>query len=273
VRPTRGGEPSSPPAFPASPAGTTFELFTSGEVAATLTRNYGKQPDSSDRNGGPPNLVVFNPHRTLQKDGSVAEGFAEREVVDALHGPTGNKEPLVVVQAFDWKQGSRHVPLMPMTDAVRKEGMPAVLISSSAALPAKTSPSPASEPASTDSAAPSSGSSCGSQMTFSLPGDGFSQRTSPVYSVRVADGISLPSSGRWPTSGFTTSPGELWTAGSSEFPSGGGASSSLPDVLEVDVPARYSLSPRAAAGILRRAQKRGRELPEALRTALETLAS
>jgi hypothetical protein len=39
---------------------------------------------------------AYMPHRTLQKDGSVIEGFAERDVVDALHGPTGNKEPLIV---------------------------------------------------------------------------------------------------------------------------------------------------------------------------------
>jgi DNA (cytosine-5)-methyltransferase 1 len=40
--------------------------------------------------------LVFMPHRTLQDDGSVAEGFAQRDVSDALHGPTGNKELLVV---------------------------------------------------------------------------------------------------------------------------------------------------------------------------------
>jgi hypothetical protein len=74
------------------------------------------------------------------------------------------------------------------------------------------------------------------------------------------------------TSGFTTSPGECWTVGTSEFPSGGGESSSLPDVLVGDPAARFSLSPRAARGILRRAEKRGRELPRALRAALTDLA-
>jgi hypothetical protein len=33
----------------------------------------------------------------------------------------------------------------------------------------------------------------------------------------------------------------------------------LPDVLEADVHPRFYLSPRAAAGILRRAEKRGKE--------------
>ncbi len=42
----------------------------------------------------------------------------------------------------------------------------------------------------------------------------------------------------------------------------------LADVLEPNAPARYSLSARAAAGILRRAEKRGRDLPPALGQAL-----
>lgn len=50
-------------------------------------------------------------------------------------------------------------------------------------------------------------------------------------------------------------------------------SSSLPDVLEADVPLRFYLSPKAAAGILRRAAKRGRELPPALAEVLRALAS
>jgi hypothetical protein len=51
-----------------------------------------------------------------------------------------------------------------------------------------------------------------------------------------------------------------------------GGGSSLSAVLQNEVLPRYSLSPRAAAGILRRAAKRGRELPPALHSALSTLA-
>lgn len=137
---------------------------------------------------------------------------------------------------------------------------------------ARTSASPVAAPGSQGSGAPSSGSSCGSQMSLLDPGDGALSRMSQVYLVQVAEGILLPSGGRWPDSGFTTGPTGFWTLGSTAYPSDGGVSSSLPDVLEETVPARYSLSPRAARGILRRAQKRGRELPEALRTALEALA-
>jgi hypothetical protein len=48
---------------------------------------------------------------------------------------------------------------------------------------------------------------------------------------------------------------------------------SLANVLEPNVPPRFYLSPRAAAGILRRAERRGKALPETLRAALESLAS
>ena len=44
--------------------------------------------------------------------------------------------------------------------------------------------------------------------------------------------------------------------------------SSLPDVLEATVPSRFFLSPKAAAGILRRAEKRGKPVPAPLERAL-----
>ena len=54
----------------------------------------------------------------------------------------------------------------------------------------------------------------------------------------------------------------------------GAVASSLSDILEKtgDVGPQYYLTPRACAGILRRAEKRGKELPEQLRRALETAA-
>ena len=45
--------------------------------------------------------------------------------------------------------------------------------------------------------------------------------------------------------------------------------STLSSILEVNVPEKYYLSPRAAQGILNRAKKRGRQLPDILREALE----
>jgi hypothetical protein len=46
----------------------------------------------------------------------------------------------------------------------------------------------------------------------------------------------------------------------------------LSDVLEDSVDRRYFLSPKACAGILRRASKRGRPLPDALAEALTSIA-
>ncbi len=43
----------------------------------------------------------------------------------------------------------------------------------------------------------------------------------------------------------------------------------LSAVLESDAPPKFSLSARAAAGILRRAEKRGKALPPALKESLE----
>lgn len=47
----------------------------------------------------------------------------------------------------------------------------------------------------------------------------------------------------------------------------------LSDVLTSNATPKYYLSPRACRGILRRAEKRGKEIPEALKRALETVAS
>jgi hypothetical protein len=98
---------------------------------------------------------------------------------------------------------------------------------------------------------------------------GWCGRTSPASCHPTADGTLEPSSGAWSNSGMG-SPTECWTLSTSEFPSDG-AASSLSDILETgDVPSRFYLSGRACRGILRRAERRGRALPSALRRALET---
>jgi hypothetical protein len=149
--------------------------------------------------------------------------------------------------------------------------------------PAKTSPSPANVPASKrGSAADSSSSSSELPTTLYGPEGMSSLRTYPDYfpaldEIRRAEstdqeGTSPSFSRRWPTSGFTTSPGECWTADTSECPNDGAEFSSLADVLEDSVAPKYYLSPRAAAGILRRAERRGRDLPRHLQQALEAVA-
>jgi len=104
----------------------------------------------------------------------------------------------------------------------------------------------------------------------SLGRDGLSSRTSPAcYPHEV--GQTLPSSFEgWSNSGMA-SPGGYLTLNTLEWPSAA-AVCSLSAVLETDVPRKYYLSPRAARGILRRAEKRGKELPEMLHRALLRVA-
>lgn len=102
--------------------------------------------------------------------------------------------------------------------------------------------------------------------------DGLSGKMSPVFCHRQEDGILEPSSGRWSSWGMG-SPTESWTLNGSEWPSAV-VVCSLSDTLETQaVQPRFYLSQKACAGILRRAEKRGKELPEMLRTALEAVAT
>jgi hypothetical protein len=65
---------------------------------------------------------------------------------------------------------------------------------------------------------------------------------------------------------------EFLTLSTSEWPNAA-AVCSLSDTLETgDLPQRFFLSATACAGILRRAEKRGKQLPEALERALQTVA-
>jgi hypothetical protein len=146
----------------------------------------------------------------------------------------------------------------------------------SAEPPASRSPSPGSEAAwmTTVATWPSSFVALLAELA---PAGSFG-RMSPVCSPLTEGELSPPSSEGWQNAGMV-SPTECWTLSLSEwtdlpeqFPSDEGVSS-LSDVLETgDVPQRYYLSPRACAGILRRAEKRGKSLPPQLRRALKAVA-
>ena len=101
---------------------------------------------------------------------------------------------------------------------------------------------------------------------------GWYGRTSPV-SCRVTEGgILEPSSGCWGNSGMGSHT-EFLTLSTLEFHSDADVCS-LSDVLETgDVPQRYFLSAKACRGILRRAEKRGKDLPAALKSALQSVSS
>ena len=100
---------------------------------------------------------------------------------------------------------------------------------------------------------------------------GWFGRTCPASCRPLEDGTLVPSSGAWSNSAMGL-PTECLTLSSSEYHSAA-AVCSLSDILETgDVPQRFFLSATACRGILRRAEKRGRELPPLLQTALERVA-
>ena len=137
--------------------------------------------------------------------------------------------------------------------------------------------------------------------------DGYSGRTSPAYFPQLPTSLPIrvhrqttwtvvtdPETGKrswlktntiltktmrshvsWPDfqNSGTSMPTGLLTLNTSEYRSGAVASS-LSDVLETGpVPPQYYLSSTACRGILRRAEKRGKELPGQLRAALESVAT
>lgn len=118
-----------------------------------------------------------------------------------------------------------------------------------------------------------------SQSLTDIAPDGFCGKTSPAPCHRKEDGTLEVSSGRWMKSGMGMH-GECLTLNTSEHPSIRGLClndegvSSLSDVLDAgEVPPRLFLTPKACAGILRRAGRKGRPLPDLLRMALETKAA
>ena len=88
--------------------------------------------------------------------------------------------------------------------------------------------------------------------------------------------IMVPTSGKsstkWMKQGRVSRSGPCWMHNTSESPKGvDECSSSLALILQSpqDVPTKYLLSAKAAEGILRRANRRGKVLPARLQTALE----
>ena len=92
-------------------------------------------------------------------------------------------------------------------------------------------------------------------------------KTCRASSVQTVDGTLVPSLGRWQNAGMGSHTGCL-TLNTSEFPKDADVCL-LSDVLEIgNLPQKFYLSPTACAGILRRAEKRGKKLPELLQIAL-----
>jgi site-specific DNA-cytosine methylase len=77
----------------------------------------GHRVDSEAAAGG--QLVGYMPFRTLEKDGTVSEGHAERDVADAIHQSTGtgsNKSPKIA--------GGDTVRRLTPTECERLQGLP-----------------------------------------------------------------------------------------------------------------------------------------------------
>src|SRR5262245_52429496 len=88
----------------------------------------------------------------------------------------------------------------------------------------------------------------------------------PTSEKDLTGGTSAAFSWNWTGSGIMER-GACLTLNTSEWPSvaEGSSAVSLDSILEPRVAPKYYLSPKACAGILRRAAKRGKELPERLR--------
>ena len=106
------------------------------------------------------------------------------------------------------------------------------------------------------------------EFLITLDPSGSYGKTCQVSSVQMVDGILVPSSGRWLNSGMG-SPTECLTLNTLEFHKDA-EESLLSDILETGCPQqRFFLSEKACKGILRRSEERGRDLPPALKHALQ----
>ena len=109
------------------------------------------------------------------------------------------------------------------------------------------------------------------EFLTSLDPSGAFGKMCQVSSVQIGGGTLVPFLGRWAKSGMGGPIGCLML-NTLEYPKDD-VESLLLDVLEIgSLPQKYYLTPIACQGILRRAKKRGKELPILLQTALEHCA-
>ena len=116
--------------------------------------------------------------------------------------------------------------------------------------------------------------SCSSilELLQNIGPSGWYGRTSPAFYPLTEDETLPPYFAGWQNSGMGSAT-EFWTLSSSEWPKDA-AVCSLSQTLEVgNVPQRFFLSAKACAGILRRAEKRGKTLPEPLQRALTSVVT
>lgn len=253
---------STPSATACSPA--TGPIPPGGETSGTLRSHM--RPGSNSLSG---TVMVVNGNSTPEVGDDLALPLRQND-------GSGNRQALVwgILDKPEPKFSEGVSPPLdrnggPSGRAMSVASVPAPSTSSAAASPARTSPWPVAVQASLALALASSSSS--SEWLESYARLGFCWRTFPASSAPAGGPTSESSSIPWETQG-TGWRGEYWMRGGGESHSGAVASS-LSAVLEPRVPSRFSLSPRACQGILRRAEKRGRSLPTPLRRALEGVSS
>ena len=107
-------------------------------------------------------------------------------------------------------------------------------------------------------------------------GEDFRAVLEAFASVREND-VDVPRPKKWDTGGVSWAtvgalPGVSTTLNTGECPSVA-RESTLSQILEANAPEKYYLSAKACAGILRRAERRGKELPVMLKDALEEVVA
>jgi len=98
-----------------------------------------------------------------------------------------------------------------------------------------------------------------------LPGKGHKMKRKEFLLLNLRGGGGNLLGASWELAGVL--PGVSMTLNFGEYPSDA-RESTLSQILDLNAPEKYSLSPRACAGILRRAEKRGKTLPDMLKDAL-----
>jgi hypothetical protein len=184
-------------------------------------------------------------------------------------GPASNEPMMFAKSGFEgWTEAEISASLQKEQQGREGVNSAGALICFAAGSPAKTSPSQDDAKDSKANAPASSTSSPESQMSFVQDGSWSKtfQGFSPLPTAETLPSFSAP----WRTSGMASRGGYL-TLDTSEFPSDA-VECSLSDILEATPNRRYSLSARAAKGILRRAAARGRVLPTELEVALRQLS-
>jgi hypothetical protein len=105
------------------------------------------------------------------------------------------------------------------------------------------------------------------ELSTKLSLRGWSSKTFQDYSLPQGEEILPSSFNGWHSAGMAWG-GECLTLKASDLPNDGSVCL-LSEVLETQVGVRYFLSQKACKGIISRAEKRGKVIPEPLKTALE----